>query len=53
MTKPIVPINPEGLEEVAEALLKGGPDSADDIIKPAPARVENPGSYLILPSKNH
>ena len=53
MTKPIVPINPEGLEEIAESLLKEEPVQEDGNIKPAPARVENPGSYLILPGKTH
>jgi len=54
MTRPLVPIDPRGLEEVAESLLVADPkpptDSSDP---PTAARVANPNSYIILPGKTH
>ena len=52
MTKPIVPIDPRGLEGIAEALLVGSPEP-DTITPPTPSRISNPSSYLILPGKSH
>lgn len=52
MTKPIVPIDPRGLDEVAESLLAAAPQPAGDSTSPpTPARIENPNTYLILPGK--
>ena len=57
MIKPIVPIDPRGLDEIADALLKGDPASRtsvdDNTKRPSPARVQNPENYIILPGKTH
>ena len=53
MTKPIIPIDPKGLDDVADALLKGETIPGTDDRKPSPARIKNPNTYLILPGKIH
>ena len=46
--KPLVPVNPEGLEEIAKSLLKGDPQIAN-----TGTNVRTPESYIILPGKMH
>ena len=54
MTKPIIPIDPRGLDEVAESLLATAPSPpTDSRDPPTPARIPNPNTYLILPGKTH
>ena len=50
--KPIVPVNPAGLDEVAKSLLEGDPDSPP-FTSSVNANVRNPETYLIVPGKTH
>ena len=54
--KPIVPVNPEGLDDIAQSLLD---NTIPEFKSTAPsaagtsAPVEEPGSYIILPGRKH
>ena|SRR3989344_1346729 len=53
--RPLVPVNPQGLDDVALALLnepaKGDKDKGDQ--PPSPSVIPNREQYIILPTKNH
>lgn len=51
MTKPLVPIDPRGLDDVADSLLRG--ETRNEDTSRVPARIENPESHIILPGKIH
>ncbi len=53
--RPLVPVNPKGLDDVAEALLNEVPDDDKDKGNkpPAPSTIQNREQYIILPSKTH
>ena len=51
MTRPLIPVNPEGLDAIAEELLAGTPSSENP---PLPAQgVSDPERDIILPGKTH
>ena len=53
--KPIVPVNPEGLDDIAKSLLENSVPEFNASAPPAGAvgSVEEPGSYIILPGRKH
>ncbi len=56
-SRPLVPVNPEGLDEVAAALLAGTSEENSETDTPRipqlPRNIINPEKYLYLPAKNH
>ena len=50
--KPIVPVNPAGLDEVAKSLLEGDPNPPPSA-SPSGSNIRNAESYIILPGKAH
>ena len=50
--KPMVPVNPAGLDEVAKSLLEEYPDSPL-FTSPVNANIRNPEAYLIMPGKTY
>ncbi|MDO8564194.1 MAG: hypothetical protein Q7R87_04245 [Nanoarchaeota archaeon] len=56
-SRPLIPVSPQGLDEIAESLLQktpASPPSNAGVSPPSPARnVNNPGDYIILEGKVH
>jgi len=50
--KPIVPVNPAGLDEVAKSLLEGDPNLPPSA-SPTGSNIRNAENYVILPGKAH
>ena len=50
--KPIVPVNPEGLEDIAKSLLEGDPKPLP-FTAPVNANISNLETYVTLPGKTH
>jgi hypothetical protein len=51
--RPLIPVDPQGLDDVAAALLNNAPPLVEEG-NPSPAtRVDNPEHYLILPGRSH
>ncbi len=51
-SKPLLPVNPKGLDDIASALLDGGsPSSNEEEVRPA--TISNPERRIILPTRTH
>src|SRR3989344_3451414 len=52
--RPLLPINPRGLDDIADALLQNTSVSPQDDSPPSQARdLKNPEKYIILPGRTH
>ena len=50
--KPLVPVNPEGLDDIARSLLEDKTEIPESNISPS-TNTSKPENYIILPSKSH
>ncbi len=53
--RPLLPVNPSGLDDVADALLQSSPDAPPKGDSPPPrdTSLKNPDKYIFLPARNH
>ena len=50
--RPLLPVNPQGLDDIASALLDNAPPKDDEENVP-PASISNPEKRIILPTRTH